>query len=256
MGIEFNHLRILNNPIAQTQLNRKYAIHFGSENDIDRFQNNYFENFYNENTIKTMIYKNKELMDLLNKNKIPIQLNMRELLELKQGHCQKSAEWCGRIYKVLPPALKKQVNLKNLKDGALLHDFGKVLIPPEILNKKGKLTDEEHKIMNLHAEIGYQLLKNTGLNHKVLELIRHHHNFSEGNNEYIPDINIQILNLADKYAALTEKRVYKEAYTTKQALSLIYKDVQARDIHPILFYSLVQSIKNFENQTKQTHLSK
>ena len=179
---------------------------------------------------------------------MPVKLNMNELLELKQGHCRDCSEICGKIYKVLPPALKSRVNVKDLKDGAMLHDFGKVLIPPEILNKEGKLTEEEYKIMHLHSELGYQLLKNTGLNDEILSLIRNHHD-NVANSNFVPDINLQILNIADKYCALTEKRVYKEAMTPKQALTIIYSEVQKGNVHPFLFNALVKSVKDTEIQT-------
>ena len=179
----------------------------------------------------------------MSKNNLPVDLNMRELMELKQGHCRDSAEICGKIYKVLPPALKSQVNVKDLKDGAMLHDFGKVLIPPEILNKEGKLTEEEYNIMHLHSELGYQLLKNSGLNEEVLSLIRYHHDNLEDNKKFVPDINLQILNIADKYSALTENRVYKKALTPQQALGVIYNEVQKGNVHPMLYYSLVQAVR-------------
>ena len=176
---------------------------------------------------------------------------MNEFLELKQGHCSECAELCGKIYKVLPQALKNRVNLKDMKDGAMLHDFGKVLIPPEILNKQDKLTKEEFRIMHLHSEIGYQLLKDTGINNEVLYLIRYHHDNVENSN-FIPDVNLQILNIADKYSALTENRVYKPAMNPKQALTIIYSDVQKGKVHPFLYNALVQAVKdaNVQPSTK------
>ena len=130
----------------------------------------------------------------------------------------------------------------------MLHDFGKVLVPAEILNKHGKLTDEEFRIMHLHSELGYQLLKNANLNNEVLSLIRYHHdNFQ--NNNFVPDINLQILNIADKYSALTENRVYKQALTPKQALTIIYSEVKKGNVHPFLYKALVQAVKNTETQT-------
>jgi len=243
VGIEFNPWRLFSNPVSQVQLNNKYTIPFGNNVGKDSFQNNSVERFFNEKSIMMAIVQNRELKDIMSKNKLPVRLNMKELMELKQGHCRDSAEICSKIYKVLPPALKSQVNIKDLKDGAMLHDFGKVLIPAEILNKDGKLTDEEFKIMHLHSELGYQLLKNSGVNNEVLALIRHHHDNLGSNNKFVPDMNIQILNIADKYSALTENRVYKKALSTEQALGIIYDDVQKGHVHPILYYSLVQAIK-------------
>ncbi len=248
MGIKFDPWRLLTSSTAPVQLNKNYSIPFGNKIEKDSFQNNSVERFYDEKNIKEMISKNPKLKEILSTNNMPVKLNMNELLELKQGHCRDCAEICGKIYKVLPPALKSRVNVKDLKDGAMLHDFGKVLIPPEILNKEGKLTEEEYKIMHLHSELGYQLLKNTGLNDEILSLIRNHHD-NVANSNFVPDINLQILNIADKYCALTEKRVYKEAMTPKQALTIIYSEVQKGNVHPFLFNALVKSVKDTEIQT-------
>ena len=59
----------------------------------------------------------------------------------------------------------------------------------------------------------------------------------------LPDINLQILNLADKYSALTEKRVYKEAFSPQKALTIIYSDVKKGNIHPFLFNALVKAVQ-------------
>ena len=95
--------------------------------------------------------------------------------------------------------------------------------------------------MDLHPELGYQLLKYTGVNNEVLKYVRYHHD-----NDY-PDINLQIINLADKYSALTEKRVYKDAMTPKQALTIIYSDVQSGKVEQPLFNALVKSVQEQES---------
>ena len=210
---------------------------FGVQGYGDSFQNNSPYLLFDEKIIKKMISENPEIKKILAENKIPIVINMKELIELKNKHCQDTVEIAANIAKNLPPALRAQINLKNLKDGALLHDFGKVMIPPEVLNKPGKLTPEEHKIMDLHAELGYQLLKYTGVNQEVLKLVRYHHD------EIYSDINLQIIALADKYSALTEKRVYKDEMTPKQALTILYGDVKEGKIDNIVFNALVKSLQ-------------
>lgn len=220
-------------------------IYFGQTLEKDKFQSTSPLKLCNEQEIKKLIAQNPDIKNTLAKNKIPVKLNMQELKDLMDGHCKTTQEYAALVAKNLPEALKQQVNMKDLKDAAILHDFGKVLIPPEILNKSGALTAEEHKIMDLHSELGYELLKNTGLNDEVLKLIRYHHDNFDKNGaprSFIPDINLQILNIADKYSALTEKRVYKNALTPKQALTIIYSDVQKGQVHPFLFQALVKSI--------------
>ena len=221
-------------------------IYFGQTQGPDTFQNNSPTRFFNELAIRKMISENPEIRKILVPNHMPVRLNMEELKDLMENHCKDTQNVAVGIAQNLPPALKQKVNIKDLKDGAMLHDFGKVLIPPEILNKNGKLTPEEHKIMDLHTELGYQLLKNSGVNNEVLDLVRYHHdNYEETGHvrkNFIPDINLQILNLADKYSALTEKRVYKEAYSPQKALTIIYGDVKSGKVHPFLFQALVKSV--------------
>ena len=230
-------------PVSNIQLNRKNngKVNFGQNPIKDSFQNSSVTKFFNESEIKNMISANPQIKKILKENDIPVRLNMKELQELRDGHCKDTQNIAMNIVKYLPPALKQNVNIKDLKEGALLHDFGKVLIPPEVLNKNGTLTADEHKIMDLHSELGYQLLKNSGLNDEVLKLVRHHHN-AYSNKNLVPDINLQIINLADKYSALTEKRVYKEKFTPEKALTIISSDVSSGEIHPFLFNALVKSV--------------
>lgn len=240
-----SQIRVGLNPSVQFN-NFGNKIYFGQQAP-DSFENHSVEKLFDEIKIKQMISANPEIKEILVPNKIPIRLNMTELKDLRENHCKDTQEIASGIAKNLPPALRNQVNIKDLKDGAMLHDFGKVLIPPEILNKNGKLTPEEHKIMDLHSELGYQLLKNTGVNDEVLKLVRYHHDtYNETgttHKNFVPDINLQILTLADKYSALTEKRVYKEAYSPKKALTIIYSDVQKGYTHPFLFQALVKSLE-------------
>lgn len=227
------------------QLNRARNVYFGNL-EKDSFQNNSVERFFNEAEIKSLIAKTPELKKLLSENKIPVRLNMKELKELQTGHCKDTQNVAVAIVKHLPPALRQNVSIKDLKDGAMLHDFGKVLIPSEILNKKGSLNPDEVKIMNLHSEIGYLVLKNSGVNSEVLELVRCHHSNFEKNGtvkDYVPDINVQVLNIADKYSALTEPRVYKKALSPKEALTIIYGDVRKGEVHPFLFNALVKTVQ-------------
>ncbi|MDA6816020.1 HD domain-containing protein, partial [Escherichia coli] len=76
--------------------------------------------------------------------------------------------------------LGRRIELSDIQQSklallCLLHDIGKVGVPMEILNKPGKLTDEEWKIMRSHVEKGYEIaMSNTELR-QIAEEIRHHH---------------------------------------------------------------------------------
>ncbi len=144
--------------------------------------------------------------------------------------------------------MKHEIDIKSIQEAALLHDIGKVLIPDKILNKKGALTDSERKIMNLHTELGYALLKQMGISEKVLNLVKYHHQkpngsgYPKADNNFEFDINAQILQVADIYSALTEDRAYHRACTKEEALSIIYKEVENGFISKEVYEALKKSI--------------
>lgn len=154
----------------------------------------------------------------------------------------------AKIYSALPENMKSEVNLPDLQQAAMLHDYGKVLIPKEILNKEGALTPEEKKIMELHSEFGYELLKQQGVNEHVLNLIKYHHQKPDGSGYPVADnsfeysISAQILEAADMYSALTEERTYHKACTKNEALNIIYKEVESKTISQEVFDALKKSV--------------
>ena len=246
MGIFFNPNRYSVGLTPQVQVNSHSHVYFGNNSYADSFQNNSVEKFFDEKFIKTMIAKNPELQALLKYYKIKSELNLKELEDLKNNHCRDTQELCAEIAKNLPASLKNRINLKDLKDGALLHDFGKVLIPKEILNKPGVLDLYEHKIIDLHSLIGYELLENSGINDEILHLVKNHHNTGNSHG----DVNLQILNIADKYSALTEARVYKRPMSPKQALMILYAETRHGEIEPVIFNALVKTVHARQKQTE------
>jgi len=121
------------------------------------------------------------------------------------------------------------IGLKNLGMGALLHDIGKMKIPDEILNKPGKLTDEEFNIMKKHPEYGYEILKNDkNLNEDSLYAIYLHHERADGSGypngfkEAEIPLFAKIVSIVDVYDAITSKRVYHGALIPPKALQLLF----------------------------------
>jgi HD-GYP domain-containing protein (c-di-GMP phosphodiesterase class II) len=118
--------------------------------------------------------------------------------------------------------------LRQLALGGLLHDVGKLSVPNAILNKPGRLTDEEFAEIRRHPGAGRQLLSELGGFPKlVLDLVESHHERLDGGGypHRIPagelDIAVRILTVADVYDALTADRVYREAWTSERALALL-----------------------------------
>ena len=118
-----------------------------------------------------------------------------------------------------------QDSLSTLGTGLLLHDFGKVEIPSDILNKPGNLTSDEIKIVVKHPEAGINLLTKEGniLNESLLVVAQHHENFDgTGYPHGIGGDEIQLFGrvsrIIDAYDAITTKRAYKEALKPFSAL--------------------------------------
>ena len=126
-----------------------------------------------------------------------------------------------------------QQDADYIGDAAALHDIGKALIPPSILFKAGKLTDDEFITMKQHTVKGVELLNRFGLDnsHKfftyAFEIAKYHHERWDGKGypdhlegDQIP-ISAQIFSIIDVYNALIAERVYKSAIPYDQALSMI-----------------------------------
>ena len=187
---------------------------------------------------------NPKIAEILAEYKIPFKFNSKELEKLQQGHLKDTRLVAAKMYSALPDDLKSEVNLKDLQEAAMFHDYGKALIPEKILNKEGKLDKREKEIMELHSELGYELLKGVGVNQNVLQMIKYHHQTPDGNgypiagDDFSPSIGAQILSAADKYSALREERSYKPAMRKEEALKILQEDVKSGLIAPEIYTAL------------------
>ena len=105
---------------------------------------------------------------------------------------------------------------ENLRQMALLHDIGKIGIPDAILNKPGKLTDEEYEIMKTHVIRGGEILKDFTMIDNVSVGALYHHEKYDGSGychglkgEQIP-LDARIIGIADAFDAMTANRVYRK----------------------------------------------
>ena len=135
---------------------------------------------------------------------------------------------CNRT-EVLACVLAKAAGLmeqeiRSLSFAAKYHDIGKLMIPASILDKPGKLTEEERKIMETHAESGYRMLQ--GYPEEIREIVRYHHENEDGSGYYgltpgETPVGAKILHLCDVFDALTSRRSYKAAWPVADALSFL-----------------------------------
>lgn len=129
------------------------------------------------------------------------------------GHSIRVAEYAKMIAIKMGKSVEEQDKIFH---AGLLHDVGKIRIPEEIINKPGKLTEEEFNIIKLHPITGFNILKEIDNNHIAIAA-KYHHERYDGKGyptglagENIPEI-ARILCVADSYDAMTSNRSYRNA---------------------------------------------
>lgn len=122
----------------------------------------------------------------------------------------------------------KREQLSALGVGALLHDLGKVMIPNDILNKPGRLTAEEYKIIKRHTAFGREMILSAGrLDDDIPAVVAYQHHESYDGSGYPLGVSggdfhvfAQITALADRFDALTANRIYRPAYPSHEAYEM------------------------------------
>ena len=126
--------------------------------------------------------------------------------------------------------------LVNVSNAAPLHDVGKIATPDRILQKPGKLTDEEYAVMKEHAARGGEIILNTfkdidnpEFQKIAYEVARFHHEKYNGkgypdglSGEQIP-LHARVMAIADVFDAVSQKRCYREAMPIDQCFDIIAK---------------------------------
>jgi putative nucleotidyltransferase with HDIG domain len=142
------------------------------------------------------------------------------------GHSERGTRLALQIGEKM--GLSKE-EIDDLHRGGLLHDIGKIGISPEILDKPGKLTDEERQIMNGHVTMGARILEPIAAYAKIIPIVLQHHECFDGSGypdglagEAI-DFGARIFALADRFEALTSERPYRKALHHKRAAQYIKK---------------------------------
>lgn len=216
--------------------------------DYSGFDTN-FSKYLNEKSISEMIRVNDEILNVMKSFKINVKINMNILKNLVNNHLPHTTKIALGMIKYLPKEVQKEVNPKALKNATGLHDIAKVIIPESIINKPGRLNEEELKIMREHARLSYEMLKTTDLDSDSLDLIKAHHQSHQDHHASNPiikthsevtNVNLQILSMADIYSALRERRSYKKELSKEDALSIIKKETDAGKFHVCVYNALVK----------------
>lgn len=158
-----------------------------------------------------------------------------------------------------------RADIPTICTASSLHDIGKIAIPDEVINKPGKLTDEEFAIMKSHSMEGFKLLEAIPSGDEV-DVIRYakqisksHHEKYDGRGypeglcgEQIP-IAAQIVSIADVYDALTSERCYKKAFSHDKAVEMIVNG-ECGAFNPLLLQCFLEIAPTLEQQLKDSEL--
>jgi len=143
------------------------------------------------------------------------------------GHSEQVTQLALKIGRVLGLSKKE---MEILHRGGLLHDIGKLGIPPEILDKPGKLTPQEQKLMREHVRFGARILEPIATYAEVIPIVLQHHERFDGAG--YPDglageaisLGARIFAVADCFDALTADRPYRHSLGRERAIELIKQE--------------------------------
>ena len=131
-----------------------------------------------------------------------------------RGHSDRVSEYSVLIGKYLG---LPEADLDTLKIGGLFHDIGKIGVPDAILQKNGKLDDDEYSQIKQHPNIGVHILSHAKIFQNILPIVEHHHEKYDGTGypsrlagEDIPYL-ARIAAVADSFDAMTSKRAYRDS---------------------------------------------
>ena len=184
---------------------------------------------------------------------------LSHIVECRNGESGQHVRNIGILTKLLLKKLMQKTNryqmtwgdLNRISLASALHDIGKIGIDEAILNKPGKLTQEEYEKMKKHTIIGWSMLQNLQqyqeepLVRIAEQICRWHHERYDGKGypdglkgDEIP-ISAQVVSLADVYDALTSERVYKKAIPHEKAIEMIVGG-ECGQFNPLLIECLLE----------------
>lgn len=138
------------------------------------------------------------------------------------GHTRRVADCCVAIARKME---LDEASIATLREAAILHDIGKVIIPDSILLKPGRLSFKEYELIKAHLSVGYQILMRIDYYKPLAEIIRYHHEKYDGSG--YPDgkkgeeisLLSHIMIVADAFDAMTTNRIYQARKSTEDAVA-------------------------------------
>ena len=212
--------------------------------------------------INTMADNIQELLEEQELAYMQAMQSLAKALETKDkytaGHSGRVASYSVKLGHRL--GLSKQ-QLTLLKQGALMHDLGKIGIPDLILNKPGALNDHEYEQMKAHPTMTATIMKPLKRFKEFTEIAAWHHERWDGKGyrsvmagEDIP-LLARIVSIADTWDAMTGDRVYRKGMTVQESISILEEEKDFGQWDPSLIREFINLIKDEEN-VRRIHAEK
>src|SRR6056297_292399 len=161
-----------------------------------------------------------------NKTIEKILLNINNKYDYERIHSERVSQYCLSIARTMNLSNKE---VEEAKIAGALHDIGKIIVSPEILNKKDKLTKKEWEEVKKHPYTSYQLLKIVDEYTHVANAVLYHHEKLDGSGypeglkkDEIPLLS-KIIAVADTYESMTAGRLYQKKKTKAEAIKELKK---------------------------------
>ncbi len=204
----------------------------------------YVKHYINKKT-KKLIEKQKQIKKYMDEltNAFAKCIDIKD--KYTKGHSFRVAKYTCMFAKKLGYSDEEIEEINNI---GLLHDIGKISIPDEILNKKGRLTDEEYAVMKSHPSVGYDILSEIRTSPDIALGARYHHERIDGKGypkglkgDEIPMI-AQIISVADTFDAMYSNRPYRKKMKLDDIVAEM-KRVSGTQLNPDvvnIFFELVE----------------
>jgi diguanylate cyclase (GGDEF)-like protein len=189
------------------------------EENIEEIFKNAEDNMYKKKLFESPSMRGKTIEAIIK--------TLHEKNKREEAHSHRVSELCKRMGEALG---LPEHEVKELMLVGLLHDIGKIAIDENILNKPGKLTDDEWKEIKRHPEIGYRILNTVNDMSDMAKYLLYHHERWDGKGypkglkgEEIPFVS-KIITIVDSYDAMTSERSYRSGLPEKVAIQELQKN--------------------------------
>lgn len=233
-----------NQPLNQTYSEKVFS-NIQDRILVKLFPEKFIAKYANKEFLESAVNNNPKIAKMLKEQGLEVKIEPENVTSIIKSHLIPTMYYAKQIMNQSGQYFSAN-DYEAMTQAALLHDIGKALIPSEILNKKEKLTEKDRAIIELHNDLGYEILKSTSLNPKILTMVRNHHLYDKSRTR---DSLAQILSVADIYSALKEQRAYKKPMSDEQAFRILDEKAQVGEFET----SLVSSLKTALNINSSTH---